>query len=111
MVKTVNVMKHISVVRMEKSNSTQPHPTHSQEIPRLNRAIGQLEGVKKMIDEHRYCPDIIIQLRAARSAIKAVESNILKTHLQSCVAQSFDSEEEKDAKIQELKDLFDRFEA
>lgn len=100
--------------KQEKNNAeTANHPCHVQEIPRLNRAIGQLEGVKKMIDEHRYCPDIIIQLRAARSAIKAVESNILKTHLQSCVAQSFDSasQEEKEEKIKELKELFDRFEA
>ena len=74
-------------------NEKHRHPCHKQEIPRLNRVIGQLEGVKKMIEELRYCPDILIQLRAARSAIRAVESNILKTHLQSCVAQSFASEE------------------
>lgn len=102
------------MTKQEKSNAdTTKRPCHVQEIPRLNRAIGQLEGVKKMIDDYRYCPDIIIQLRAARSAIKAVESNILKTHLQSCVAQSFetDSREEIEHKIQELKELFDRFEA
>ena len=90
-------------------NEKHRHPCHKQEIPRLNRVIGQLEGVKKMIEELRYCPDILIQLRAARSAIRAVESNILKTHLQSCVAQSFASEEDKEQKLNELKELFDRF--
>lgn len=86
-------------------------PCHKQEIPRLNRIIGQLEGIKKMIEEQRYCPDILIQLRATRSAIRAVESNILKTHLQSCVAQSFASPEDRDQKLSELKELFDRFES
>ena len=81
-------------------NEKHRHPCH-----------GQLEGVKKMIEELRYCPDILIQLRAARSAIRAVESNILKTHLQSCVAQSFASEEDKEQKLNELKELFDRFES
>lgn len=91
-------------------NKTYHPPCHKQEISRLNRAIGQLEGIKKMIDEQRYCTDILIQLRAARSAIRAIESNILKTHLQFCVAQSFDSKEDKEQKLNELKELFDRFE-
>ena len=91
---------------------SEPHnPSHLKELPRLNRALGQLEGVKKMIEENRYCPDILIQLKAIRSAIRAVESNILKTHLQFCVAQSFASDEERDQKIEELKTLLDRFDA
>lgn len=65
------------------------NPNHKHEIPRLNRAIGQLEGIKKMIEEQRYCPDIIVQLKAVRSAIKHVESNILKTHLEECVLSLF----------------------
>lgn len=85
-------------------------PCHKGEIPRLNRIIGQLEGVKKMIEAHRYCPDILIQLRAIRSAVRAVEGNILKKHLQSCVAQSFQSQQDSEQKIEELKQLFDRFE-
>lgn len=92
-------------------NETHQHPCHKQELPRLNRVIGQLEGVKKMIEEQRYCPDILIQLRAARSAIRAVESNILKTHLQFCVSQSFNSEADKEQKLNELKEIFDRFES
>lgn len=85
------------------------HPSHLENIPRLNRIVGQIEGIKKMIEEGRYCPDIIYQLRAVRSAVKAVESNILQKHLQTCVAQSFASTEDKDKKIEELKSLFNRF--
>ena len=86
------------------------NPCHSGQIPRLNRIIGQLEGIKKMIENNRYCPEILIQLRAVRSAVHSVESNILQSHLQHCVAQSFSSPEERDRKISELKMLFDRFE-
>lgn len=86
------------------------NPDHCCELGRVNRIIGQLEGIKKMIGEGRYCPDILIQLRAVRSAVKAVQGNILKKHLQHCVAKSFASEAERDAKIEELKELFDRFE-
>ena len=85
------------------------HPSHIENIPRLNRIAGQIEGIKKMIEDGRYCPDIISQLRAVRSAVKAVESNILQKHLQHCVAQSFVSTADKDKKIAELKALFDRF--
>ena len=89
-------------------NEKHRHPCHKQEIPRLNRVIGQLEGVKKMIEDGRYCPDIITPRRAGRFSVKAVESNILKKHLQHCVAQSF-TDADKDKKIEELKMLFDRF--
>lgn len=85
------------------------HPDHKDNIPRLNRIAGQIEGIKKMIEEGRYCPEIISQLRAVRSAVKAVEANILQKHLQHCVAQSFSSDGDKEQKIEELKKLFDRF--
>ncbi len=89
-----------------------PHhnPDHNGQIPRLNRIIGQLEGIKKMIEANRYCPDILTQLRAVRSAVRSVEGNILQSHLRHCVAQSFANPEERDRKINELKTLFDRFE-
>ena len=85
------------------------HPSHMENMPRLNRISGQIEGIKKMIEEGRYCPEIISQLRAVRAAVKAVESNILQKHLQYCVAQSFASNEDKEKKIAELKMLFDKF--
>lgn len=84
---------------------------HTAELPRLNRIAGQLEGVKKMIEERRYCPDILTQMRAVRSALRSVEANILERHLQHCVAAAFDSEEERRKKIAELKELFNRFES
>lgn len=85
------------------------NPSHLSELPRINRIAGQVAGVKKMIEENRYCPDILIQIKAIRSALKAVEGNILRTHLQNCVDQSFDSDEERHKKIEELKKLFEKF--
>lgn len=84
---------------------------HEKELAKLNRISGQVEGVRKMIADHRYCPDILIQLRAIRSAIRAVEANILESHLKSCVAESLSHGDIKAAqkKIDELKDIFKRF--
>lgn len=83
-------------------------PNHEKELVRLNRAAGQLEGAKKMIVERRYCPDILTLLKGVRSAIKAVESNILKSHLESCIAYSFEPKE-RSKRISEIKEILDRF--
>lgn len=85
------------------------NPSHLEHIPQLNRVSGQIEGIKNMITINRYCPEILIQLKAARAALKSIESNILIKHLGHCVARSFDSETEKEKRINELKVLFDRF--
>ncbi|MRN79977.1 metal-sensitive transcriptional regulator, partial [Brucella sp. 10RB9210] len=49
------------------------HPCHSKHLSKLNRVAGQVEAIKKMINENRYCVDIMTQIKAARSALKAVE--------------------------------------
>ena len=54
---------------------------------RLNRAIGQLGGVKTMIEEDRYCGDVLTQLAAAESAIKSVRRLVLQDHLETCVVE------------------------
>lgn len=87
------------------------HPCHSKDLPRLNRASGQLEGVKKMIDEGRYCPDILTQIRAIRSALKSVEANILERHLAGCVTDAMQkgSKKEQEKKLAEIKEIFKRY--
>ena len=54
---------------------------------RLNRAIGQLNGVKTMVEEDRYCGDVLTQLAAAESALKSVSRLILQDHLETCVVE------------------------
>lgn len=82
---------------------------HSKELPRLNRIIGQLDGIKKMIENEKNCIDILFQLKAVRSAIKSLEGQILEDHLKHCVLQSFDSNSDRNTKIEELVELFKRF--
>lgn len=97
------------MTRVNEKCTCENHPNHCANIPRLNRISGQIEGIKKMITEERYCPEIISQLRAVRAALKSVESNILQAHLQNCVAQSFSSEKDRNEKIEELKNLFIKY--
>ena len=86
------------------------HPCHKSEIAKLNRIGGQVEGVKRMIEEGRYCPEILAQLKAIRSAVRTVEAHVLENHLNHCVADAMSAGNKKEAqkKIDEIKDLFKR---
>ena len=89
--------------------TTQSKPNHSENLPRLNRISGQIDGIKKMIEEERYCLDIVNQIKAVRSALKSVEKNILQKHIQHCVAASFStSKAEQQKKIDELIDYLEK---
>lgn len=83
------------------------HPDHKKVLPKLNRVVGQIHGIQKMIQEQRYCVDILIQMRAAMSALRNVEMEIFETHLQSCLQDALKSTNKKEAekKISELSDL------
>lgn len=54
---------------------------------RLNRAIGQLNGVKRMVEENRYCGDVLTQLAAAEAAVHRVSEMVLSNHLETCVVE------------------------
>lgn len=62
---------------------------------RINRIIGQLGGIKKMIDEDRYCGDIIIQLSAAEKALENLGYIILKDHMDTCVREKIRNGDDK----------------
>lgn len=55
---------------------------------RINRLIGQMNGISKMLDENRYCGDILNQIAAIEKALKSVGYIILKTHMNTCVKES-----------------------
>lgn len=84
------------------------HPDYTNELPRLNKIAGQINGIKKMIEDRRYCPDIIMQLKAITSACKSVEAILLEKHLESCVVDAFnaDNKEDQEKKIEELTMLY-----
>ncbi len=54
-------------------------------INRLSRIEGQVRGVSKMIEEERYCIDVLTQIRAVRAALARVEATLLKDHLSHCI--------------------------
>lgn len=86
------------------------HPDHKKESVRLKRVNGQITGIIKMIEDRKYCPDILIQVRAAKAAVQAVEQSILKTHLDNCVSEAIHQKDENKAKdkINELIQLIER---
>jgi len=79
-------------------------------INRLKRAEGQIRGIIKMLDNGRYCIDILTQMQAVKSALAKAESEILKDHANSCVAEAIMSGDPKaqHQKVSELVDLFDK---
>lgn len=74
---------------------------------RLGRIEGQVRGIARMIDEDRYCIDVLTQLRAARAALRKVEDEVLSSHVEHCVEgaiRSGDAAEQR-RKVTELLDL------
>lgn len=84
---------------------TKPHATtHEETRHRLRRIGGQVQGIQRMVEEGAYCIDILVQIQAARSALRAVELQILKKHMDHCVRDAFvsGSPKEAGAKMDEL---------
>lgn len=73
-------------------------------ITRLKRIEGQVRGVQKMIEEDRYCIDIIIQINAINAALKQVGFSLLENHASHCVLHAIDSGEGEIA-VKELLDV------
>lgn len=69
-------------------------------IHRLNRIEGQIRGIRRMVEEHAYCNDILIQSSAVSAAMNAFNKELLANHIKTCVAQ--DIREGKDETIDEL---------
>lgn len=64
------------------------HPSHKHHIGKLNRISGQVNGIKRMIDDQQYCVDIMVQIKAVRNALKSIELHILQTHTQNCLKKA-----------------------
>jgi CsoR family transcriptional regulator, copper-sensing transcriptional repressor len=60
----------------------------ARNVTRLKRAEGQVRGVIKMVEEDRYCADVLVQIAAARESLQAVAREVLHNHMAHCVAQS-----------------------
>jgi len=90
---------------------THDHARHTGQLQRLRRIEGQVRGLVRMVEEERYCVDILTQIRAARAALKRVEESILRDHVEHCVAQAIRSGSpgEQRAKVDELVGVLGRF--
>ena len=78
---------------------------------RLNRIEGQVRGITRMINDERYCVDIMIQIQAVKAALGRVEDEVLKSHAAHCVEDAIVSgdEAEQREKFTELVALFGKF--
>lgn len=86
----------------------QPHPSHGEDLVRLRRIKGQLEGVERMIEEKRYCMDIVSQIRSIMAALRSTEGLVMERHLRHCVTDAINAQDERltEEKINELLVLF-----
>lgn len=81
-----------------------------RKVNRLNRIAGQVRGVAQMIEDDRYCIDVLTQIQAVKSALAKVESEVLKDHAATCVTEAIASgdEAEQRMKFNELIELMER---
>ena len=87
------------------------YPSHSENIIALKRIEGQVRGIQRMIDEQKYCVDILNQIHAIISALARVEDNILEKHFASCVSQAVQGKSagDKKQKLSEILQLIRQF--
>ena len=80
-------------------------------LKRLNRIEGQVRGIMKMIEEERYCIEVLQQMQAVKAALSKVEDAILKDHSNTCVASAIASgnAKQQQEKFNELIDLIGRY--
>jgi DNA-binding FrmR family transcriptional regulator len=85
--------------------------THEEQLEFLRKIEGQIRGIQKMIEQKRYCVDIMTQISSIIGALNRVENEIFKKHVDGCVINALKgkSEREKQQKIAEVVDLISRF--
>ncbi len=86
------------------------HPSHRSNLVALRRIEGQVRGVQKMIEDRKYCIDILNQIHAVKGALSRVEEKILEKHFQNCVtgAVAGGSKRQKQKKLDEILKLINQ---
>lgn len=77
-------------------------------LRRLKKIEGQVKGIQRMIEEEKYCVDILVQIAAVRAALNKVGLIIFEDHTRGCVASAMETEK-RDEKISELVDVIFKF--
>jgi CsoR family transcriptional regulator, copper-sensing transcriptional repressor len=85
--------------------------TKGKALGRLRRVEGQVQGIQRMVEEDKYCVDILLQLAAVQGAVEQVQKLLLGRHINSCVSEAIRSgnQRERQKKVDELLDVFARF--
>lgn len=85
------------------------HPANEQKAlkVRIRKIVGQLNGVERMLDESRDCPEILTQLVSARKAIKSLSETLIDRHLHHCIEGAQQGESKK--KLRELLEVLNRY--
>ncbi len=90
----------------------QKHTPRSEELKRdvskrINRAVGQLNGIKAMVEEDRYCGDVLTQLAAVEKAAASISRIVMRDHLETCVTERIQAGDQQ--VIDEVMDLLKKF--
>lgn len=85
--------------------------TKQKVLARIRRIAGQLEGVARMIEEDRYCVDVLLQIASAQAALGQAGKVVLRSHVETCVTAALESGKaaERKQKIDELMEVFARY--
>ncbi|MDG2061770.1 MAG: metal-sensitive transcriptional regulator [SAR86 cluster bacterium] len=84
------------------------HPCHKNQLNSLKRIEGQIRGIEKMIEDGKYCIEILHQIKAVKNSITSVEGKILKRHLRECVKESLKGDSSFDSKVDEIVQILKR---
>jgi len=87
------------------------YPNHEDNLIALRRIEGQVRGIQRMIEDRKYCIDILNQIHAVMRALARVEDKILEKHLENCVANAAreSSKADRNQKFQEIVNLVSQF--
>jgi DNA-binding FrmR family transcriptional regulator len=85
--------------------------TREQARKRMRRIAGQVAGIERMIDEDRYCVDVLLQVAAVRAALDGLGKLLLRSHVETCVSDAIASgrRKQREEKIGELMEVFSKF--
>ena len=84
------------------------HPIHKEHLSSIKRIEGQIRGIAKMIEDEKYCIDILNQIKAVRNSLTTVEGKIVKTHLKECVKDALKANKNFDDKVEEVLKVIKR---
>ena len=84
------------------------HPSHKEHLISIKRIEGQIRGIAKMIEDEKYCIDILNQIKAVRNSLTTVEGKIVKTHLKECVKGALKDKKNFDDKVEEVLKVIKR---